>query len=197
VKLLVFSDLHGDRSALKRLLDTDADYYFAAGDLVNWGRGLDQMAEMLARRADRMYVLPGNHESPEEIERVCERFGLHDFHGRQLEINGWHIAGLGCATPTPFNTPGEYSESELQQFLARFAGLSPLVLVCHCPPRDTALDRIHAGLHAGSNAVREFIEREKPAYFFCGHIHECAGAAVQMGPTKAVNVGKSGYLLEL
>ena len=197
MKLLIFSDIHGDKAALKRLLDIDADYYFAAGDLVNWSRGLDQIGEMLQRRAERMYVLPGNHESPEDIARVCERYGLHDFHGAQLEVNGTHIAGLGCSSPTPFNTPGEYSEAEIAERLAPFAGLRPLVLICHCPPRNTALDQIHKGLHAGSTAIGEFIEREQPTRFFCGHVHECAGVSIRIGETQAMNVGKAGYLLEL
>lgn len=197
MKLLVFSDIHGDRSALNRLLDTEADYYFAAGDLVNWARGLDQIGALLERRAERMYVLPGNHESPEDVARVCGRFALHDFHGATIEAGGWHIAGLGCSTPTPFNTPGEYSETEMAERLAPFAELSPLILVCHAPPRNTALDRIHSGLHGGSSAVHEFIDRRQPAYFFCGHIHECAGVSIEMGATKATNVGKAGFLLEL
>ena len=46
-------------------------------------------------------------------------------------------------------------------------------------------------------AVREFVDQHQPEYFFCGHIHECAGVEVTLGPTKAVNVGKKGYLLEI
>ena len=34
-------------------------------------------------------------------------------------------------------------------------------------------------------------------YFFCGHIHEAEGVVIQMGATRAQNVGKKGYLLEL
>jgi Icc-related predicted phosphoesterase len=45
--------------------------------------------------------------------------------------------------------------------------------------------------------VREFIEAEQPEYFFCCHIHEAAGVVIQMGSTRAQNVGKQGYLLEL
>jgi len=41
MKILVFSDIHGDLGALERLMEVEADYYFAAGDMVNWGRGLD------------------------------------------------------------------------------------------------------------------------------------------------------------
>ena len=33
-------------------MDIDADYYFAAGDLVSWQRGLDEMGEIMKRRAD-------------------------------------------------------------------------------------------------------------------------------------------------
>ena len=40
-RALIFSDIHGDSRALQKLVDTEADYYFAAGDLVNFGRGLD------------------------------------------------------------------------------------------------------------------------------------------------------------
>jgi hypothetical protein len=62
---------------------------------------------------------------------------------------------------------------------------------------DTKLDRIRDGLHGGSRSVREFIEVHHPAYFFCGHIHEAEGVVIEMGETRAQNVGKNGYLLEL
>jgi len=67
LRLLIFSDLHNDVRALQKLMDIEADYYFAAGDLVSWARGRDKMAEPMKRRASRMYVLPGNHESERNI----------------------------------------------------------------------------------------------------------------------------------
>jgi Icc-related predicted phosphoesterase len=45
--------------------------------------------------------------------------------------------------------------------------------------------------------VREFIEREQPRYFFCGHIHEAEGVEERLGATVGRNVGKRGYLLEI
>lgn len=175
----------------------EADYYFAAGDLANFGRGLDAMGPILKKRAERMYVLPGNHESESDIARFCDQFGFRDFHGQTMEIAGYHVAGLGYSNPTPFNTPGEYSEQELRERLNQFSGLDPLVLICHTPPKGTALDRAGVGQHFGSDAVREFIEREQPRYFFCGHIHEAAGVHAKLGRTQAWNVGKTGHLLEL
>jgi Icc-related predicted phosphoesterase len=197
VKLLIFSDIHSNHHALERLMAIEADYYFAAGDLVNWGRGLEACGKILNQRAGKVYVLPGNHESEAQISSFCTQFGFRNFHGQTLRIGEHHIAGLGYSSPTPFNTPGEYSEAELAARLAPFETLNPLVLICHAPPFDTALDRIRDGVHGGSRSVREFIDRHQPERFFCGHIHEGEGAEIKIGNTKAVNVGKRGYLLEL
>jgi Icc-related predicted phosphoesterase len=197
MKLLIFSDIHGDKAALEKLMAIQADYYFAAGDLANWGRGLDAMGPIMRKHAGRMYVLPGNHESEADVARFCREFGFHDFHGGTIEIAGYHVAGLGYSNPTPFNTPGEYSEQELRGRLNKFSGLDPLVLICHTPPKDSALDRVAEGKHFGSDAIREFIEREQPPYFFCGHIHEAAGREETLGRTHGWNVGKRGHLLEL
>jgi len=196
-RALIFSDLHNDVRALEKLMKIEADYYFAAGDLVSWARGFELMGQAMRQRAERVYVLPGNHESEADIASFCARFGFTAFHGSSFAAGGVHWAGLGYSNPTPFDTPGEYSEDELARRLNKFADLKPLVMVCHAPPLNTALDRIHEGLHAGSRAVREFIERVQPAHFFCGHIHEAEGQVTQIGDTKARNVGKSGYLLEL
>jgi hypothetical protein len=197
MKLLVFSDIHNDTSALERLMEIEADFYFAAGDLVSWSRGLDRCGEIMRRRAERTYVLPGNHESASQIADFCRKFGFTDFHEQTLEAGGRHIAGLGYSSPTPFNTPGEYTEAEIAKRLAPFAGINPLVLICHCPPHGTVLDRVRLGLHAGSRSVRKFIEDNQPEFFFCGHIHEAAGVSTLLGKTRAFNVGPQGYLLEL
>jgi Icc-related predicted phosphoesterase len=197
VKLLIFSDIHNNLKALERLMETPADYYFAAGDLVSWSKGLDACGEILKRRASQVYVLPGNHESAAQITAFCAKFGLHDFHEQSMTIGKYHVAGLGYSSPTPFDTPGEYTEAQLAEKLAPFAALQPLVLICHAPPQGTPLDRVHDGLHAGSQAVREFVDQYQPEYFFCGHIHEAEGVTIEMKKTKATNVGKRGYLLEL
>ena len=196
-RLLIFSDIHNDADALRKLMKIDADYYFAAGDLVSWQRGLDEMGEIMKSRADRVYVIPGNHESEQDIANFCKHYGFTNFHGSKIEIGGTHVAGLGYSSPTPFNTPGEYSEEELAARLQKFADLKPLVLICHAPPLNSTLDRVHEGLHAGSRAVREFIEKHQPRDFFCGHIHEAGGVVEQIGSTRAMNVGTRGYLLEL
>lgn len=197
MKLLVFSDIHTDKKALEKLMATEADMYVCAGDLVSWARGLDGMAELMKSRADQLYMLPGNHESEADIARTCDKFGFQNLHGRAVEVGGVWVAGLGYSNPTPFNTPGEYTEAQIGERLGTFAGLKPLVLICHCPPKDTELDGVKPAAHFGSTAVRTFIEEQAPAWFFCGHIHECEGRETRIGATRGVNVGKRGYLLDL
>src|SRR5260370_23732302 len=107
-------------------------------------------------RADRMFVLPGNHESESDIAGFCARHGFTNFHGGSFRAAGVTIGGLGYSSPTPFKTPGEYSEAELAARLARFASLKPLVMICHAPPYGTNLDRIHDALHGGSRSLLDF-----------------------------------------
>ena len=165
--------------------------------MANFGRGLDVLGPIMQKRADRMYVIPGNHESESDIADFCGEYGFHDFHGQTIEISGQAVAGLGYSNPTPFNTPGEYSEDELAKRLARFASLNPRILILHAPPRNTKLDRAGEGQHFGSTAIRDFIEQTQPEYFYCGHIHEAAGQQDIIGKSRGWNVGKRGQMLDL
>lgn len=197
MKILIFSDLHGDLKALERLMATDADLYIAAGDLTNFARGLDKVGPLLQPKGDRVYVMPGNHESAADITAFAARYNLQELHSRVIDAGSFRIAGLGYSNITPFNTPGEFTEAQFTEKLDAWRGLQNLILICHCPPKDTPLDRAGEGKHFGSPAIRKFIDEEQPLYFFCGHIHEAEGVDAQMGRTFGRNVGKRGYLLEV
>ncbi len=196
MKILVFSDIHGDYRALERLMEIEADHYFAAGDLTSWGRGLDGCGQILRRRAGRTHVLPGNHEPAAMTSAFCHKFGLHHFHEQSVQAGGFHLAGLGYSSPTPFNTPGEYSEAELGERLEKFRSLKPLVLICHCPPYGTPLDRVRDGVHIGSRAVARFIEEHQPEVFCAGHVHEAAGVEARLGRTLGFSAGPQGRLID-
>ena len=198
MKLLIFSDIHGDMKALEGIMSTPADFYFCAGDLANFSKGLEKAGPILQSvGGQNVHVMPGNHESEEDIVKFCRTYGLRFFHNRSVEIQGLHVAGLGYSNITPFQTPGEFTEPQFEERLNPWAALKPLVLICHCPPLNTPLDRAAEGKHFGSPTVRKFIDANQPDWFFCGHIHEAEGVATTMGRTKCVNVGKRGYLLEV
>ena len=201
MKVLIFSDIHGDTRALEKLIAQPADIYIAAGDLSTFGKDLDRCGEIMKPLGEKVWVLPGNHESHDDTRAFCQRFGFFDFH-RQIramksERGTTQWAGLGYSNITPFNTPGEYTEEEITKALAPFDNLKPLYLVVHFPPQGTRLDEFAAGKHAGSPTLREWADRVQPVYLFCGHIHECGGRSDRLGATQAFNVGKKGYTIEV
>jgi Icc-related predicted phosphoesterase len=197
MKVLIFSDTHGDLRSLERIIAQPADVYIAAGDLSNFGKGLNHCGEILKPLGERLLVLPGNHETHQQMKEFCAEFGFVDFHRQRRNIGNSHWAGLGYSNITPFKTPGEYSETEIATALAAFDGIAQLHLVVHFPPYDTKLDEYAPGQHAGSPALRTWVEKEKPTVLFCGHIHETAGMSDRLGSTQCFNVGKQGYTLEV
>ncbi len=197
MKILIFSDIHGDTRALDRLLAQPADLYISAGDLSVFGRNLERCGERLREARAPVWVLPGNHETEQENQVFCGRHGLVDFHRQKRRLGQTQWAGLGYSKPTPYDTPGEYSEEEIAGALKEFEGLRPLYLVVHFPPWGCTLDEVAKDRHAGSRVLRDWVERHQPAYLFCGHIHESAGRSDTIGQTRCFNVGKSGYQLEI
>jgi len=201
MRILIFSDIHGDTKSLERILATPADLYISAGDLSTFGRALERCGEVLRPLGEKLWVIPGNHETAQENADFCKKFGFVDFHRQVRALEGengvtqW--AGLGYSNPTPFNTPGEFTEEEIAAALAPFEGLAPLYLVVHFPPHDSQLDRVMLGRHAGSRTLRAWVERVQPAYLFCGHIHECAGKTERIGATQGVSLGKAGHVVEI
>ena len=201
MKILIFSDIHGNTSALERLMAQPADLYIAAGDLATFGRGLEACGRTLGPLGERLWLLPGNHETHDDTRALCQRYGFVDFHRQVRSLDSaqgvTHWAGLGYSNVTPFHTPGEYSEEEIGRALAAFEGFQPLYLVVHFPPKDNKLDEFESGKHAGSPTLRDWVARVQPVRLFCGHIHESAGLSVTLGATQCVNAGPRGYLFEL
>jgi len=201
MNVLIFSDIHGDLRALDRIVAQPADVYICAGDLATFGKGLDRCGEVLSPLRERLWVLPGNHETHDSTRGICARYGFVDFHRQVRTMESANArttwAGLGYSNITPFNTPGEYSEEEIAAALKAFDGIPQLHLVAHCPPRNTLLDEFSPGKHAGSSALRAWMDGAKPVYVFCGHIHEGAGLSERIGSTECFNVGKQGYLLDV
>jgi uncharacterized protein len=201
MKILIFSDTHGDIRSLERIVAQPADVYIAAGDLSTFRKKLDACGEALKPLGEKLWLLPGNHETHEDTRTLCQRYGFVDFHRqvRTLESSQGvtHWAGLGYSNITPFNTPGEYSEEEIAKALSAFDDFKPVYLVVHFPPYGTKLDEYAPRKHAGSPALREWVECVQPLYLFCGHIHETAGKSDLLGATKCINVGKHGHTFEL
>ena len=118
MKILIFSDIHGDIRALEKIVAQPADVYISNGDLSNFGGDLETCGEVLRPLGEPPL---GASRKPRNARRKCAHSARSSaswtFIARLRTFesaNGaTHWAGLGYSNITPFNTPGEYSEDEI------------------------------------------------------------------------------------
>ncbi|MEM2599966.1 MAG: metallophosphoesterase family protein [Thermoproteota archaeon] len=199
LKVFACSDIHLRLQLLEEALKTSrhADLAVFLGDLTVYGKGLDAALEKLGSLNDNVLAIPGNNETPDELEEKASVRGIVSLHARRMVFKGFTFAGVGGSLPTPFNTPFEIGEEEFKRVLSGFKGLDRLILLSHTPPFNTSLDLTSMGEHIGSVELRRFIEEEAPLACLCGHVHERAGLSERIGGTLVVNPGPRGMLIEL
>jgi Icc-related predicted phosphoesterase len=129
---------------------------------------------------------------------------------------------FGWSNPTPFNSPRECSEEELEERLecvvAQVRNMKTAVFCIHVPPYKSAIDDaplitedlkydVRGGriqmVPVGSQAVRKIIKKYQPLLGLHGHIHESPGF-VNIGRTQCLNPGSEyaegilkGFLVEI
>ena len=206
LRLIAFTDFHGNAEAYenaKHVVHTGTwDCVAVAGDIVNHDGALAKRRLMaLARETVPLFFVPGNMDS-RELSEWSGTGSVHSLHGRSAKVGNVFLVGLGGSPPgsfsTPFEVPEEAAARLLNQAIAGFDKRSRLVLVSHCPPKNTKLDLVPIGEHAGSMAVRGFVEKSKPALVISGHVHEAKGLDA-IGKTVLVNTGpaKDGNYVDI
>ncbi len=203
MKIISFGDIHEDLSNLKPLKNElkNADLVIVTGDLTNFNgcKEAERVIEEIMKYNENVLAQLGNLDQPEVNDYLTDR-------GINLHRNGFirddiGIFGVGGSNPTPFNTPTEFSEDEIETFLLdgidKVKSATFKIMVPHMPPKETKLDIISAGVHVGSQSVRNFILKHKPDIALSGHIHEARGSDT-IGNTLAFNAGMfrdGGYVV--
>ncbi|HVF84510.1 MAG TPA: metallophosphoesterase family protein [Abditibacteriaceae bacterium] len=194
MKLLLFSDLHGDVAAAESLAERSRnfDVVVGAGDFGNMRRGVEKCIHVLKNMTTPTVLVPGNNESAEELRRACDSWPqVHVLHGSGVTLFDVPFWGIGGGIPpTPF---GDWSFDFSEEQAAPLLQDCPLgaVLVSHSPPQG-AVDRSSSGQNLGSVAVRKTVLQKQPRLVVCGHVHACAGQSATIGRTPVVNAGPKG-----
>ena len=68
-------------------------------------------------------------------------------------------------------------------------------MVTHEHPAGTNMT--FGGAISGSKAVKKAIDKFKPDFVLCSHVHEAEGIEEKVGKTKVINVGREGKILEI
>ncbi|MBS3171631.1 metallophosphoesterase [Candidatus Woesearchaeota archaeon] len=196
MKLLVFTDVHGSKIAIKQIINKakEADLLICAGDLTNFGVELNSILKQFKETNKKMIIIPGNHESNAEINNACKKFDfLINIHLKKHKINDIVFFGFGT---------GGFSkiDSELEEIMQnlKFNEKEKLIFVSHGPPFGTKLDYLdHLQRYRGSKTLREFIKKFKPKFVVCGHLHENEKKEDKLNNTIILNPGKYGKIIEI
>ena len=198
MRILAFSDLHRDleQAAVLVEMSAEADVVVGAGDFASVHAGLEETIGALAAIEAPTVLVPGNNETVDALREAAPAWpSATVLHGEGAEIAGVQFFGLGGGVPT---TPWEWSFDLDEEAAAAMLAPCPegAVLVLHSPPKGHC-DEGGPGMHFGSKAALEAIERTRPRLAVCGHIHECWGCESRIGETPVRNLGPSGAWFEL
>jgi len=184
IKVLLLADLHGQYGKMNAFLELDPDMVIIAGDLTEFGP-VEQVRDLMAQIETPCFAVPGNCD-PREIVQTIEDSSAVNLHGTSLKLGKITLTGLGGSNPTPFGTPFELSEEEIDQILTRAKPDRNIhnVLVSHAPPEGT-LDQVGES-NVGSTSVRKHMKEYD--LVCCAHIHEEKGIKEVDGVT-IVNPG--------
>ena len=181
MEIISFGDIHEHLNNLEPLKNElkNADLIILTGDLTNYNgrKEAEEVIECIEKYNENILAQLGNLDQPDVNDYLTEKnINLHRNGFIRSDIG---IFGVGGSNPTPFNTPTEFSENEIERFLLegfeKVKDAKFKILVPHMPPKDTKLDMITAGAHVGSQSVRDFIFKQRPDIVISGHIHEARG----------------------
>jgi Icc-related predicted phosphoesterase len=204
MKIISFGDVHEDTSNLIRIkpeLET-VDLIVISGDLTNCHGKTEakKVLDAVKKYNKHLLAVYGNMDR-QAVDDYLTKEGIN-LHGNGYRFGDVGIFGCGASSPTPFHTPSEISEADIERFLTngyqKVKDAKWKIMVCHTPPRDTAPDVIRSGMHVGSQAVRDFILKHKPHVCISGHIHESRGKD-KIGDTMVLNAGmfRDGWYIEV
>jgi uncharacterized protein len=123
------------------------------------------------------------------------------------DIDGHEMISFGTSNRTPWNSPREADEdtlaSKLADLVSKLKNVQNSIFSVHVPPIESGIDAapkidenfkpvMRGGqpvmIAAGSSAVRQSIEKNKPLIGLHGHIHESRGI-YKLGRTVCINPG--------
>jgi Icc-related predicted phosphoesterase len=124
----------------------------------------------------------GNHDAPDALEAV----GAEPVHLDRVEVGGWSFSGLGGSPRYSRDGANEWTEEEAAELVERLPVAD--VLLTHSPPAGVN-DEPDDPAHRGSPALREWVERHRPAWLLHGHtMPHPAHRVERLGDTRVVHV---------
>lgn len=198
MKILALSDIHGDRSFIRKMAEKGVlekvDLVILAGDLADHTGNVQGLIGPFKEKGLDVAVMPGNHEGLAEIGFLMDTYGVKNLHGYVLKKGDVGIFGCGYADVGPHQLTEEEFFETLERTHEQIKDCKKKLMVTHIQPSDSILG---IEMWPGSTGVRKAIEQFQPDIHICGHIHETHGIEDIIGKTRSINVGKTGKIIEI
>ena len=155
MKLLVFSDLHNNKSSLEKLIQKakNVDLIICAGDISIFSAHLENIIAKFRSTKKPLLIIPGNHESPNSLEKIKESF-LVPLHKKIYRINKIVFVGYGT---DGFSRRDKEFEEFIKKVKTRITKEDKIILITHGPPYGTRVDKLPYFGYAGNKSYRKAI----------------------------------------
>ncbi len=195
MKILAFTDLHGDMQALEKVKQKaeEADVIVSTGDLTVFEKDLETIMSQLDSLGKPVIIVHGNHEFYDNMEQLSAEMEnvkfIHEEHHEHDDALFLGYGGGGFSYRTE-----EFKE--VGEKFKKLIGDHDVIFLIHGPPYDTDVDIVMED-HVGNMTMREFIEEVEPDMVVCGHIHEAFGKEDRIGKSHIINPGPEGKIIEI
>jgi hypothetical protein len=203
---LMRQDPHQQEALFKRLALERLQEWMALADERLGGSGI------------KVYMAPGNDDVHEVDTIIADSAAIVNCADKVVMVGDQEMATFCWTNPTPWDTPREKPDEELEPMLealiSKINKVEWSIFNFHAPPYGYALDlapelskeliqALDRKIHVGSKAVAKMIQKYQPFLSLHGHIHESRGIQ-KVGKTTMINPGSEysegilrGVILEI
>ena len=198
MKILAISDTHGYEDLVKKVAKKakkeKVDLIVHAGDLTWFGKEQKGVLGPMTEENREVLMIHGNHENENIINLLSEAYPLaKNIHKKGVKRDGVGIFGSGT-TDWGFKEDSEQVFKELKEGHEKIKMLKKKIMVSHSPPVGSAIELLG---FPGSYGVRKAIDKFKPDFLICGHIHEGRGLVEKIGNTTVINAAFTPIVFEI
>lgn len=199
LRILAFSDLHGNETALRVLARKakKADVVVCAGDFTVFEHNILHIMKKIDSFGKPVMLVNGNHEDPTLVREICIRLRNVTFAHRGI----CHLQGFPEYAFVGHGGEGfSHTSEDFERFVKASKKLGELkrqkrkvIFITHQPPHNTKVDYIWA--HHGNKSYTKFVKKTQPVLHVCGHLHETQGKRDKIGKTLIINPGPKGEMI--
>ncbi|MEW5900265.1 MAG: metallophosphoesterase [Acidobacteriota bacterium] len=150
----------------------NVDFVLSCGDVE-----FSILEEIQERFKKPIFAVKGNHDPAKPFPDF-----VTDVHLKLRQFRNWYIGGFGGVADYKGSGASGWDDLAAAEMLSKFPCVD--IFLCHAPLLNLTDKEDYA--HAGSEAIRRYIEETQPKFVYHGHVHSKMGAL--LGATAVVSV---------